>query len=298
MRNTFIAYSRASAGGLKIPTWCFMVLLCSLAVGLLLRPGGNALAVSADSPANFARISGELAANKPAETADAVRRITVLVKHYPYQCDWRLAVRWLPALLARRQYPAVEDLAKREILAVPGSTEYVQQMLAQRIKALLAMDKDTAALSEAKSLFDFCDMRETATALKLVARCLKAASPNGAYEVGEFKQQEIAGAATPKPGSPPITCPVLAAIKIHGAPYLLAAWAETGQQLGNIIARGNLLLLAGHVRQARACMNCAFAAAVTPPQLAAAARRVAACIKAQDGTIGRANAWVDRVTLQ
>ena len=296
MRKTPITYRRPSTRGFRGSTWCAVVLLCSLAV-VFLRPD-KALAVSPNSPENFASIAADLAANKPAQTADAILRIKVLVKHFPYQCDWRLAVNWLPVLLARGQYPAVADLAKREIFAVPGNTEYVQQLLVQRIRALLAMHKDTAALSEAKSLFDFCDMRETATAMKLLARCLKAALPDGAYEVREFKQQQIAGAAIPKPGSPPVTCAVLAAIKIHAAPYLLAAWADTGQQLSNIIARGNLLLLAGHIRHARACMNCAYAIAATPAQLTAAARRIAACIKAQDGTIGRANAWVDRVTLQ
>lgn len=274
-----------------------LVLIPALLLAVPLIPAAT-LASGPDSPEYFARIAADLAANKPVQTAGAIRRITVLVKHYPYQCDWRLAVKWLPVLFARKQYPVVADLAKREIFAVPGNTEYVQQLLAQRIRALLAMHKDTAALSEAKSLFDFCDMRQTATAMKLLARCLKAALPDGAYEAREFKQQQIAGAAIPKPGSPPVTCAVLAAIKIHAAPYLLAAWADTGQQLSNIIARGNLLLLAGHIRHARACMNCAYAIAATPAQLTAAARRIAACIKAQDGTIGRANAWVDRVTLQ
>ena len=274
-----------------------LVLIPALLLAVPLIPAAT-LASGPDSPEYFARIAAHLAANKPVQTAGAIRRITVLVKHYPYQCDWRLAVKWLPVLFARKQYPVVADLAKREIFAVPGNTEYVQQLLAQRIRALLAMHKDTAALSEAKSLFDFCDMRQTATAMKLLARCLKAALPDGAYEAREFKQQQIAGAAIPKPGSPPVTCAVLAAIKIHAAPYLLAAWADTGQQLSNIIARGNLLLLAGHIRHARACMNCAYAIAATPAQLTAAARRIAACIKAQDGTIGRANAWVDRVTLQ
>ena len=58
-----------------------------------------------------------------------------------------------------------------------------------------------------------------------------------------------------------------------------------------MIERGNLLLLADQPKEAMACFHAAYLAANVHAEWAEAASRIAACMKAEDGTIGLANAW-------
>ena len=58
-----------------------------------------------------------------------------------------------------------------------------------------------------------------------------------------------------------------------------------------MIERGNLLLLADQPKEAMACFHAAYLAANVHAEWAEAASRIAACMKAEDGTNGRANAW-------
>ena len=236
-------------------------------------------------------IDTELASANSVDTAKAVDAIGAMIEQDGFECRAILRDHWLPELMAKKQYSAVARFTKREVLIIPRRTKTVQQLLALHVEALLAMNRPQKALTCSKRLFNFCSLRDTSNALALVGRCIAAASPDGPAEVRELKRQQIAGAAFTPPGTALRTCPVLAAIRANGKAYTHRAWAITGQRYVNLIERGNLLLLAGRMREAMACYQAAYLAASAAGQWAEAASRIAACMKAEDGTVGRANTW-------
>jgi hypothetical protein len=265
----------------------FIVILLLSAPGI--AEGAHSPPAKVSLQQAFRRIDAELASPPPARKAEL--DIRNMVKGHSFQCRFLLASRWLPALMLKKQYPFVAQLSKREILVIPHRTRIIQQLLALRVEALLGMGKPKKAMVCAKELFNFCTMRDTARALALVARCLASAAPDAAGAIRRFKREEIAGAALPIAGYPALGCPILAAVKAGDGAYARRAWGITGQSYSDLFDHGNLLLLAGRPREAMACFNAAYLVAGNYGQVVRAAGRIAACIKAEDGTIGRANAW-------
>ncbi len=272
-------------------TAAFIVVLLVSAPGMTAR--GNLLPAKVSLQQAYRRIDAELAS--PPLAQEAQLDIQNMVKSHSFQCRFLLASHWLPALMLKKQYLFVARISKQEILVIPHRTRIVQQLLTLRVEALLGMGRPKEALVCAKELFDFCTMRDTACALELVARCLAAESPNAAGKIRRLQRQQIAGAMVPIAGYPPSECPILAAIKAGGAAYARRAWGITGQGYGDLIDRGNLLLLADRPREAIACFNAAYLVADNYGQVARAAGRIAACIKAEDGVVGPANAWAGRM---
>lgn len=240
----------------------------------------------------YARIGAELASRSSAGTKQAVGRIDALVSTSAYQCRLMLRDRWLPALMAQKQYQAVAELAQLEILNNPDSTNTINILQAMRVQALLAAGQAQAALAAAKGLFNIATMQNTANALMLVAKCLKADSPNGLQLVNQLQRQQRSGAEIPGGNAKAISCTVLADIQVNPKPYLRAAGRQPTLRVEDLIGKGNLLLLADKPRRARIYFDQAYSVAWNNQWLVAATERIAACIKAQDGTIGRANAWV------
>jgi predicted RNA polymerase sigma factor len=64
-----------------------------------------------------------------------------------------------------------------------------------------------------------------------------------------------------------------------------------GEDFISLTARGNLLLICGRTDEARSVFERAYALA-PDAQLPAATESIARCMKAQDGSIGHANAWI------
>ena len=268
------------------------ILLASALYGVSASgPAAAAIARASNLQPAYEEISTELASTHTTDTARAVAAIDGIIEKDAFQCRLLLRDRWLPTLMAKKQYPAVARLTKQEILLIPRRTPTIQRLLTLRVQALLAMNQPSQALACSKTLFDFCALRDTANALKWMARCLAEASPDGDTEVDRLKREQIAGAGFVLAPAVPKTCPVLAAIKTHGTAYSRRAWSITSQRYVNVIERGNLLLLADQPKEAMACFHAAYLAAKAPSEWAEAAGRIAACMKAEDGTIGRANSW-------
>jgi hypothetical protein len=240
----------------------------------------------------YNRIGTELASSKAADSSKAVAAINDLISKDAYQCRLMLRNRWLPVLMARKRYQVVADMAQLEILNNPDSTNNVNILQSLRVQALLAAGKDNRALAAAKSLFNVATMQNTANAIMLVAQCLAATSANGPQQVALFRQQQEAGAKLPAGNGKPVTCAVLANIEVHATAYLAAARKQPNQRIEDLVGKGNLMLLADKPKQARIDFDQAYSMAWNNQWLAAVSERIAASIKAQDGTVGRANAWV------
>lgn len=205
-----------------------------------------------------------------------------------------LRTRWLKAMIAGGRYEEAAELALTGILFQPQNTTNVQAFQDARVRALLTAGKKQEALSNAKSLFNVAPMNNTADAMLLVAECLRANDPDSA---DRFREEQIAGATTrpvttqPATQEAATTSVVLAGIKVDPKPYEDAIAVQTGEDYNSLVALGNLLLLADKPKEAKAAFERAYAVA-PDTQLAQATEHIARAMKAEDGTIGRANSWI------
>ena len=173
----------------------------------------------------------------------------------------------------------------------PSRTALVIMLQTDRTRALLLVGREKAALRNAKMLFNVVPSTQVAQAATLVYRCLLAQKSDGAELASEFRREQIAGAKPPRPGQAPKTCDVLAGITVHGKAYEDDVRRQVGVGTHALVARGELWLLADHPNKALKCFKAAYDIA-TPRALAMVCGRIAAAMRAKDGTIGAANAWL------
>jgi len=167
----------------------------------------------------------------------------------------------------------------------------VEAMLKCRIKAYSALGKQQEALSEAKSLFNVASMKGTADALLTLARQLQLAIPDDKTIVERFRAQQVAG-ATPSATTQGTDgdASVLAKVKGSTATYEPYLKNLVDEDYKTLLQRGNLLLLMDQPKDARVIFERAYALA-KPEEIKGASESIARCMKAEDGTVGRANAW-------
>jgi tetratricopeptide (TPR) repeat protein len=217
---------------------------------------------------------------------------------------------WLEKLKEAQQQEEIVRLAQEATLAVPWDVWLIEYVQYYRVLALRKLGKPQQALAVAKGLFNVCRMKNTANDLLLIVSCLRAAYPGDAAVIDRFRQEQTAGAEltdqlpTPDPSAGSgqasqlstlngigLRSSVLDSVKIDGTPYDAAIQQYTGEDYTNLVARGNLLLLADRAKEARPVFERAYAVA-SDKDLAEATESIARCIRAEDGTIGRANAWL------
>lgn len=207
------------------------------------------------------------------------------------------------ALMTGKHYDEALDLAWFGIVSHPHDPRLLESLQQTRIKALLASGKTDEALQNAKSLFNTCSMSGTSEAILLVAECLNAARPKDKESFNKFREEQIAGAASPAPAdATPASiaaakgprCTVLDSIKVDPKPYheLLATLHEENFQ--GLMARGNLHLMADEVAKAKEIFERMYSVA-SHGELLDASEALARCLRAEDGTIGRANAWIQSI---
>ncbi len=260
---------------------------------IMLMVFGNGTVVRAQPPRGH-QITQELA---NADRAVALRAFVQIRKDMPElgpPMRWLLLRVWPMALMRGRHYNLAARLALRTVRNFPGNIWIVQQAMDFRVRVLLRAGHPRQALTAARSLFNVCSMRMTQHALLLVAQCLNAAYPQDPQMVQKFMNQQVAGAVPVPPGGKAHSCAVFASIPLHGRPF-----ARTLRDLQpftdyqSLLARGNLLLLAGQSSEAMALFHLManqYGAGRTANECMARA------LKAEDGTIGRANGWVLSLT--
>jgi hypothetical protein len=200
---------------------------------------------------------------------------------------------WLHELISLRRFDETEDFAVAVINARPADIRSIETCQQARIRAKLLANKPQEALPLAKSLYDVCSMADTSKAIDLISECLYDIHANGdpAAAVREFKLQQIRGAATTQPS--PSDQNSLSQIKLDPKPY--SAGLAHVELLDNTwdaaMGKGNLLLLAGEAGEAAKVFDKAYALA-SDSNLPAATEAVARAMRAEDGTVGRANAWI------
>lgn len=205
------------------------------------------------------------------------------------------------ALLTNKHYDEALDLANYAIFAVPHDARSVETFQQAKVKSLLAAGKTEEALSNAKSLFNVATMAGTSEAILLVAECLNAARPKDKDIFNKFREEQMAGAAPQSLETPAAVngakgprCTVLDSIKVDAKAYDEALAKLTAEDYQGLMARGNLLLMADRVKEAREVFERMYSLSGSS-ELVDSSEALARTIRAEDGTIGRANAWVQAI---
>lgn len=273
--------------------WC-MAYVCSAALA-------QAPAPARGEDGGYAAISRQLSSANPEQWAAAAASIGQLLRSDRWEvrdpASMRLMGDWMPKLLQAKAYELAAGLALEATLAIPGEMDRLEVFQTQRVEALLKAGRANEALAAAKSLHNVSGMGYTRDALKLVADALAAAYPQDEGIRRRFLEEQVRGLGpSTRPYDPkaaPASRPalILSAVKVDPAPYEPALKRESGEGFGALTARGNLLLLADRPQEAKAAFEKAYAFA-PDEKLAYATENLARAIKAIDGTVGRANAFV------
>ena len=225
---------------------------------------------------------------------------------------------WAEAMLKAKRCEKLPELALTAILTRPNPG--IEQFQKRRVQALLQLGRPQDALREARSLYNIAPMHSTADAIELVSQCLTAAHPEDPEIAQRFRMQQLAGATiaagpavgaatpstqpaiAPSPGqtlSPadilrgqaPAEQTILNALVVDPKPYEAAHLAVQGDGWDQWRSRTLLLLLANRTAEAQQAAEQAYAIA-PEAALREASELIARTLKARDGCIGRANAWV------
>jgi hypothetical protein len=123
-----------------------------------------------------------------------------------------------------------------------------------------------------------------------VCQCLNAVDPSDRNVLRQYRNEQIAGTG-PNSSAVEGGASSLSKVEIDPDPYQAAINQITAEDFRSLTAQGNLMLLAGRANDAWEVFERAYTMA-SDRDLPAATESLARCIKAQDGTIGRANAWI------
>lgn len=217
---------------------------------------------------------------------------------------------WIKALMDAGHLEEVDSLALQAILAAPSKTGDVAYLQEARVRAAMAKGHPQEALVLAKGLFNVCQIRDTEKALMLVAECVSACDPGHGDAVKRLFREQRAGAATrpfvAESAAPPpprlfgqevtaaATSPargLLNEIALDSSPYEKAMGDLVSDDEKTLIGKGNLLLLAGRADQAEVIFE-RLVLTSEPKDRLRNREHVARAIRAQDGTIGRANGYL------
>jgi tetratricopeptide (TPR) repeat protein len=204
---------------------------------------------------------------------------------------------WLRALLSQKRFEDMEQLATAGLFQDAASLPVAEKCQEFRVRTCLAAGKPKEALALAKGLYNLCAMRNTSRAIDLISECIYDLNKDNdpAAAVRKFKLEQIKGASTTATTQPVGAngVPFLASVTIDPRLYESAIASTTlkDDAFAALMAQGNLLLLADRPAEARKAFEKARALS-TEKTLVPATEGIARSIRAQDGCVGRANAWV------
>jgi hypothetical protein len=293
----------------------FRFSICALLVCLLAQ--SRALADPPRwQPPDPTAIAKQLASADEAAVKSAMAQVHIELQHDPGRAVGDIRGPYLTALMSSKHYAEADELALAGIVAEPQDLGSDQFLLTARIQAMLALSKPDVALQDAKSLYNVASMQDLPAAMLLVAQCLNAAHPTDLSWAERFRQEQVAGAIfdghivvqanndpdrlpelQPAPTTRPTTQPdvgaptVLASIHIEDPAYSNAVEHWFSEDYAGLCGKGNLLLMADRIAEAKIVFDRAYAVG-EPQNLADASSNIARCMKAEDGSVGRANQWI------
>lgn len=262
---------------------------------------------TAVSKSRVQEIQEQIAAQRsgPGDIGPVVSNMEALFQEDAGIAAANLRSTWAAWLMEQGAYEEVIRMTQRGILAAPQATGQVEMLQTFRVRALLKAGRAGEALANAKSLFNVATCKGTEGALLLLAECLNAAYPErpaageptrGSQLVEQFRREQRAGAAIPEGTAAPVRSAVLASIRVDERAFdpqrqLGIALSDLRHEPMELLGVGNLLLLADRPKEAAALFD-RFWRTADYPNLLAAHEAVARGMRAEDGTIGRANGYL------
>ena len=179
------------------------------------------------------------------------------------------------------------------IASKPEDTAMVESALKLRIAALDRLGSYREALADARRLFNVSAMQHTSEALALVDKYWLACHAGDTTSQESFRREQLAGAVLAAGDDARRTSTALLTIAIADGTYQQALSRTIGPGRQDVVRRTSLLLLTGEVDQALSLAQQTLAMTQgNRNETNAANELIARCYKAQDGTVGRANAFV------
>ena len=238
-------------------------------------------------------LAAALASSDSAVVSDALAQIRARLVEQPGMAGQVRAL-WLKPLVENHREGEALSLCVAGICAAPwdlGNVEFLQR---ERVDLLIGMGKKEEALGEAKSLFNVCSTGQTESALLVLAEALNAVTGNGSGAVEKLVDEERRGMAT---SSTAVVSDVVRVIRVDASPYEAAIKGlhlPSGElPIGGPqwVGWGNLLLLADRPGEALAVFE-KYKAGAGSGEMRGANEGIARAMRAEDGTVGRANGFI------
>lgn len=203
------------------------------------------------------------------------------------------AVKIVPKQLnGAKKYDDLVSVMMQIICLMPHDPKTVEPALKQCINSLNMKGKYADSLPLAKCLFNISTMETTSDALAILDRQLGLVHIEDRGVVEKFRKEQNDGVNAPLAGEQARVCQVLKDIQIDSGLYRGTLENIVDDSFDSALRHVALLLLSDQATDAFALAKRAYALAGNAKEMALATDMIARCIKAQDGTIGRANAWI------
>jgi hypothetical protein len=196
------------------------------------------------------------------------------------------------ALFDSGHYDEVADFTLLCIQKQPGQLDRVYYALTLRAKALSKLGKHEEALAAAKSLYNWCLVKDTPKAIDIIADCLTAAYPNDPGKAKRFKLQQLAGGSD-QPSTLDLGPSIFAEIKVDPKVYESDALTREKGEWKRFV-QASVLLLQDQPAKAREIFE-PLRKSTNPKVSTESTDAVGRCIKAEQGRLAEANAFVKSV---
>jgi hypothetical protein len=301
-RKNNLTQSRKGAKGEEVATSVFSFAPLRLCVRLyflfplLLNQPGFADPPPPDRLHDQARIMAEITSPDAKRVQAEIAELRMTMNSDPGFVIGMMRGPVLRALIDHGHFKEAADLATLGVLSNLNDLGSVQQLQRLRVEALVRANKPTEALGAAKALFNVCSVHDTEQMLQVLAETINAAHPTDPNAAQPLVVQERAGAVakdqfTATTSSIERSLPADMAYRPSADQRQPGSYLIPSDEWGAINSQVNLLLLADEPSEAVKLLrtvrnNDHF---INPRDIDEALAR---SIRAEDGTIGRANAFI------
>jgi len=238
------------------------------------------------------RVRSELESGDEPSIDAAIKEIHFWVDQGdPHLVPREFDIYWLPDLIKLHRYRDVVDLSLAGAVANPN-TRGLSHMLRLRAQALVALGRPQDALLTAKMYYNVCALQDTDDAIDQVAICLDAVNPNDDSVSRRFRAEQMMASSDPGAASQPSA--TLKSLRIDPGIFDQPVWNKwvERRRFDDKIGYGNLLLVVDRGREAEKVFRGQLKVAKTVQQHTTAIEGIARSLRAEDGNLARANAWL------
>jgi hypothetical protein len=256
--------------------FCLLILTCC-----------GAAPTTLGSDEDLANLARQLEGSR-VEQVRATKRLASLVKTRP-ELLARAPQVWCDPLIHTKRFKHLLAYVQRVIEQRAEDTDAVMSLQPFRARGYLYQGGWEKALFEAKGMYNVCTLDQMDKAIDLMVECLRDVHRGKPEIIEQFKLEQVRGATS----SDGLGSEVLRSVKRlkRYDDNANALKMIEGNDYRSLKRQGNLLLLNDDIDEARKRFEAAYQIA-DDKDLAEATESLARVMKAQDGTSGRAQAWL------